>query len=51
MSSSSNVEGGGAGEEENLAAKRYTKKPRQTFVSSSLDPLALSAAVTRVFVY
>ncbi len=31
-------------------AKRYTKKPRQPFVSSSLDPLAMSAAVTRVFV-
>jgi uncharacterized damage-inducible protein DinB len=31
-------------------AKRYTKKPRQTFVSSSLDPLSLSAAVTLVFV-
>jgi hypothetical protein len=32
------------------SAKRYTKKPRQAFVSSSLDPLSLSAAVTRVFV-
>ncbi len=32
------------------AAKRYTKKPRQAFVSSSLDPLSLSAAVTLVSV-
>jgi hypothetical protein len=31
-------------------AKRYAKKPRQGFVSSSLDSLGLSAAVTHVFV-
>ncbi len=31
------------------AAKRYTKKPRQTLVSSSLDSLGLSAAVAHVF--
>jgi hypothetical protein len=31
-------------------AKRCTKKPRQAFVSSSLDPLSLSAAVTLVSV-
>jgi hypothetical protein len=30
-------------------AKRYTKKPRQTLVSSSLDSLGLSAAVAHVF--
>ena len=30
-------------------AKRYTKKPRQTLVSSSLDSLGLSAAVVHVF--
>ncbi len=30
-------------------AKRYTKKPRQALVSSSLDSLGLSAAVAHVF--
>ncbi len=34
---------------ESRAAKRYTKKPRQTLVSSSLDSLELCAAVAHVF--
>jgi hypothetical protein len=32
------------------AVKRYTKKPRQGFLSSSLDPLKLSAAVAHASV-
>jgi hypothetical protein len=32
-----------------VPAKRYTKKPRQALVSSSLDSLGLSAAVAHVF--
>jgi hypothetical protein len=32
------------------AQNRYTKKPRQAFVSSSLDSLGLSVAVEHCFV-